>query len=187
MSGSGSAATARVVVGVSGSVGSLTALRRAADEARRRGAELWPVPAWRPPGGDPVARRGPGVSLMHGEWQRLARERLVAVLGDVFGETGPGVWMYALVARGTPGQALVETADREEDILVVGAGRRSLWHRACCRSVTRYCLAHAACPVLAVPRSPPASEPAAVHRCNARRLRLDTRHLAKETVRPDGA
>ncbi|MEJ8668464.1 universal stress protein [Streptomyces sp. MS1.AVA.1] len=104
MSGSGSAATARVVVGVSGSVGSLTALRRAADEARRRGAELWPVPAWRPPGGDPVARRGPGVSLMHGKWQRLARERLVAVLGDVFGETGPGVWMYALVARGTPGR-----------------------------------------------------------------------------------
>ncbi|MFF5480558.1 universal stress protein [Streptomyces sp. NPDC012935] len=187
MSGSGSVATARVVVGVSGSVGSLTALRRAADEARQRGAQLWPVLAWQPPGGDPAARRGPGVSLVHGEWQRLARERLVAVLSDVFGEAGPGVWMYALVAHGTAGQALVEIADREDDILVVGAGRRSRWHRACGRSVTRYCLAHATCPVLAVPPSALETELAAVHRRNAWRLRLDTRHLARDTVRPDGA
>jgi hypothetical protein len=40
----------RVVVGVSGSLGSLTALCRAAAEARLRGASLWPVLAWEPPG-----------------------------------------------------------------------------------------------------------------------------------------
>ncbi|MFE5917104.1 universal stress protein [Streptomyces sp. NPDC056468] len=187
MSGSDGPATPRVVVGVSGSLGSLTALSRAADEARRRGAELWPVLAWQPPGGDLAARRGPASSLLTDEWQRLARERLVGVLKDVFGEAGPGVWMYALVAQGSPGPALVEVADREDDVLVVGAGRRSHLHRACHRSVSRYCLAHAACPVLAVPPSPLESELAAVHRRNAWRLRLHTGHLAEETVPQEGA
>ncbi|MER5941150.1 universal stress protein [Streptomyces sp. NPDC001928] len=187
MSGSDGRVGPRVVVGVSGSLGSLAALARGAEEARRRGAELWPVLAWQPPGGDLAARRGPGASLLTDEWQRLARERLVGVLKDALGDTGPGVWMYALVAQGSAGLALVEVADREDDILVVGAGRRSLWHRACCRSVTRYCLAHATCPVLAVPPSPLESELAAVHRRNVWRLGLDTRELAGRTVPPEGA
>ncbi|GHH28821.1 hypothetical protein GCM10018780_85980 [Streptomyces lanatus] len=51
MSGSDGPARERVLVGVSGSLGSLTALARGAEEARRRDVELWPVPAWQPPGG----------------------------------------------------------------------------------------------------------------------------------------
>ncbi|GAA4087916.1 hypothetical protein GCM10022233_83700 [Streptomyces shaanxiensis] len=35
------------------------------------------------------------------------------LLADVFGACGPGVWMCALVAPGTPGRALVEVADRK--------------------------------------------------------------------------
>ncbi|MYR02834.1 universal stress protein, partial [Streptomyces sp. SID6139] len=54
---SGYDAVGRVVVGVSGSLGSVTALRRAGALARRLGAELWPVLAWEPPGGDPATRR----------------------------------------------------------------------------------------------------------------------------------
>ncbi|MCL8017084.1 universal stress protein [Streptomyces sp. AS02] len=96
----------------------------------------------------------PGASLLIEECQETARERLVGLLADVFGARGPGVWMCALVAHGAPGRALVEVADRETDILVAGAGRRGPWHRACHRSVTRYCLTHATCPVLAVPPSP---------------------------------
>src|SRR2546430_16230079 len=60
--GHGTPSPARVVVGVSGSPGSLTVLGRATDEARRRGAELRPVPAWEPPGGDLAARRSPAVA-----------------------------------------------------------------------------------------------------------------------------
>ncbi|MGW1726077.1 universal stress protein [Streptomyces sp. NPDC002306] len=168
---------ARVVVGVSGSPGSLTALRRAVEEARRRDAELWPVLAWEPPGGELSALRHPVPSETADQWQFLARERLLAILDDVFGDAGPGVGMRALVARGTPGPALVETADGANDVLVVGAGQRSQWHRACSRSISRYCLAHATCPVLAIPPSPLESELAAVHRRNAWRLRLDTRSL----------
>ncbi|GHH28824.1 hypothetical protein GCM10018780_85990 [Streptomyces lanatus] len=127
------------------------------------------------------------MSLLTGEWQRLARERLVGILGDAFGEGGPDVWMYALVAQGSPGRALVELADRADDVLVVGAGRRGLWRRACGRSVTRYCLTHATCPVLAVPPSPLESELATVHRRNAWGLRLDTGDLGREAVRREGA
>ncbi|MEU1304111.1 universal stress protein [Streptomyces shenzhenensis] len=187
MSESRPPSAARVVVGVSGSPGSRTALGRAADEARRRGAELWPVLAWRPPGGDLSCRRSPAAAVLAEDWERLAGERLEAALRAVFGETGPGLPGRALVVRGVPGPVLVRTADRDTDLLVVGAGRRGLLHRGLWPSVGRHCLAHAGCPVLAVPPSPLESALAAVHRRNAWRLRLDTRHLQREfeAVPPD--
>ncbi|MEU6092501.1 universal stress protein [Streptomyces sp. NPDC047085] len=176
MSGYDASAATRVVVGVSGSLGSVTALRRAAALARRLGAELWPVLAWEPPGGDPAARRTPASGLLVEEWQRLAKQRLASVLDEIFGEDGPGVPMRALVVRGATGRALVAIADRENDVLVVGAGRRGL-HRAFSGRVSRHCLAHAVCPVLAVPPSPLESDLVAVHRRNAWHLRMDTRDL----------
>lgn len=178
---------ARVVVGVSGSLGSLTALCRAAQEARSRGAELWPVLAWEPPGGQLAANRSTASCVQAYEWREPARERLLTALRDAFGEEGPGVAMCALVAHGTPARALVDVADRADDVLVVGAGRRGLWHRAFGPSVSRYCLAHAHCPVLAVPPSPLEAELAALHRRNAWRLRLDTGDFSDcpEVVRPE--
>ncbi|MFE4669210.1 universal stress protein [Streptomyces sp. NPDC056716] len=174
----------RVVVGVSGSLGSLTALYRAADEARRRDAELWPLLAWEPPGGELGAGRNPAPCVLLDEWRRLAARRLLDILADAFGDRGPGVPLHATVARGLPGIALVHAADREDDVLVVGAGRRSPWHRAFSRSVSRYCLGHAGCPVLAVPPSPLEAELAAVHRRNTWRLRLDARRFT-EGAPPD--
>ncbi|MFH8772794.1 MULTISPECIES: universal stress protein [unclassified Streptomyces] len=176
MSGYDTSAAARVVVGVSGSLGSVTALRRAAALARRLGAELWPVLAWEPPGGDPAARRSPAAGLLVEEWQRLAKQRLASVLDEIFGDDGPGVPMHAVIVRGTPGRALVATADRDNDLLVVGAGRRGL-QRAFSGRVSRHCLAHADCPVLAVPPSPLESDLVSVHRRNAWHLRMDIRGL----------
>ncbi|MBX7553159.1 universal stress protein [Streptomyces sp. NPDC004232] len=176
MSGYDASAVARVVVGVSGSLGSVTALRRATALARRLGAELWTVLAWEPPGGDPAARRCPAGGLAVEEWQRLARQRLIAVLEEIFGGDGPGVPVHAVVVRGAPGPALVATADREDDVLVVGAGRRGL-HRAFSGRVSRHCLAHAICPVLAVPPSPLESQLLSVHRRNTWHLRMDLRRL----------
>ena len=187
MSDSRRPSATRVVVGVSGSLGSLTALGRAAEEARCRGAELWPVLAWEPPGGDLAARRSPAAAVMVGDWERLARERLLRALCDVFGSTSPAVPGQALVARGAPGRALVQLADRHDDLLVVGAGGRGWLHRALWPSVSRYCLAHATCPVLAVPPSPLEADLAAVHRRNAWRLRLDSGHVERAfaSVPPD--
>jgi nucleotide-binding universal stress UspA family protein len=180
---------ARVVVGVSGSLGSTTALARAAVEARRRGAELWPVLAWEPPEGDLAGRRFPASRAMVPQWEQLARERLVGALREVFGGTGTGLPGQALVVRGAPGRALVRIADREDDVLVIGAGRRGRLHRALWPSVSRYCLAHAGCPVLAVPPSPLESTLASVHRRNTWRLRLDAGRLERESAAlpPGGA
>ena len=177
MSGYDTCTSGRVVVGVSGSLGSVTALRRAATEARLREAELWPVLAWEPPGGELAARRSPPPAPLVQEWRRTARERRADVLDQVFGDTGAGIPLHGVVVRATPGLALVETADRDEDILVVGAGRRG-WRRLFSGRVTRYCLTHAHCPVLAVPPSPLADALTSAHRRNAWHLPLDVRQLS---------
>ncbi|MGW7790387.1 universal stress protein [Streptomyces tricolor] len=169
-------APGRGVVGVRGSLNSVTALRRATALARRLGAELWPVLAWEPPGGDPAARRGPAAGLLVEEWQRLAKQRLASVLEEIFGAEDPGAPIHAVVVRGSPGRALVATADREDDVLVVGTGRRGI-QRAFSGRVCRHCLSHAQCPVLAVPPSPLESELLSVHRRNTWHLRIDTRGL----------
>ncbi|MFF3504688.1 universal stress protein [Streptomyces sp. NPDC003247] len=177
----------RVVVGVSGSSGSLTALRRAAAEARHRRAELWPVLAWQPPGGHLAAHRLPEASVAGEDHERLARRTLLSALRDVFGDSGADLPVRARVARDAPGRALVGIAGRADDLLVVGAGRRGPLGRALWPSVGRYCLAHAACPVLAVPPSPLQAALARARRRNRWRLRLDTGHLEREfaSVPPD--
>ncbi|GGN85486.1 universal stress protein [Streptomyces albiflavescens] len=166
----------RVVAGVSGSLGSLAALHRAAYEARRTGAELLVVTAWQPPGGDTAHGRGMYPSPLV-DFRREAGERLLTALRTAFGETGPGVPFQGLVVRGSTGRALVETADRADDLLVIGAGCRGRVHRALFPSVGRYCVAHAACPVLAVPPSPLEGELATMHRRIGLRLPLDAREL----------
>ncbi|MEV8554192.1 universal stress protein [Streptomyces glaucescens] len=170
----------RVVVGVSGSLGSRTALARAAAEARRRRAELWPVLVWEPPGGELSARRTTAAAVLAEDWERLARERLRTALSDVFGSPDPGLPGRTLLARGAPGPALVRIADRDDDVLVVGAGGRGRLRRALWPSVSRYCLARSRCPVLAVPPSPLQPALAAVRRRNAWGLPLDTGLLQRE-------
>ncbi|MCL7377703.1 universal stress protein [Streptomyces sp. 35G-GA-8] len=167
----------RVVVGVSGTLGSLTALHRAAAEARRADAELWAVLAWAPPGGEPSRRGSSGPSLLD-ECRWAAVERLLQATRTAFGDAGPGVPMEGLVVRGTPGAVLTGAANSPEDLLVVGAGVRGRLRRALRPSVARYCLAHASCPVLAVPPSPLQDGIDAVKRRIAWHMPLDTRELA---------
>ena len=53
--------------------------------------------------------------------------------------------------RGNAGPVLVAAASRDGDTLVVGAGRRGTFGRLRHGRVGRYCLAHAGCPVIAIP------------------------------------
>ena len=55
--------------------------------------------------------------------------------------------------RGDTGPVLVEVASQPDDLLIIGTGRRAGFGRMMRKSVSRYCLAHARCPVLAVPPS----------------------------------
>ncbi|MGW3690377.1 universal stress protein [Streptomyces sp. NPDC005125] len=167
----------RVVAGVSGTLGSLTALHRAAAEARRTDAVLRAVLAWSPPGGELGHRNQPWPELLT-ECRRVADDRLLRAVATAFGPAGPGVPMETLVVRGTPGLALIAATNGPEDLLVVGAGARGGLRRALHPSVARYCLAHAICPVIAVPPSPLQSDIAAVHRRISWHMPLNTRELA---------
>jgi nucleotide-binding universal stress UspA family protein len=147
------AAVHRVVVGVSGSLGSLQALRRAADEARAREATLVAVIAWIPPGGDFAERSHPSPYLRQ-IWRDAAKQRLADAFDAGLGGLPDDVAVLARIDRGEPGPVLVDVAGSPDDLLVIGTGRRSPVGRALRKSIGRYCLAHAKCPVLAVPPSP---------------------------------
>ncbi|MFD5409232.1 universal stress protein [Streptomyces nojiriensis] len=168
----------RVVAGTCGSLGSLTALHRAAAEARTRDAELWVVLAWQPPLGTPASRTSVGGTPLLADCRDAAVERLREVLGTAFGAGPPGVALAALTVRATPGAALVDTVRDAGDLLVVGTGSRGPLLRALRPSVARYCLAHAPCPVLAVPPSPLQADLDAVHRRIVWRRPLDAGDLA---------
>jgi nucleotide-binding universal stress UspA family protein len=139
-----------VVAGVSGSPGSVHALRYAADLARRHGAALVPVLAWVPPGGDMAEHKYPDPELRR-LWKQDAWQRLRGAIGTAFGGYPHGVRTWPLVLRGAAGPELVGLASQPGDLLVIGAGRRTALTRLACCPVARHCLAHAHCPVLAVP------------------------------------
>jgi nucleotide-binding universal stress UspA family protein len=142
---------------VTGSVGNLQALRTAAAEARRREAALVAVHAWVPPGGE-LAERRCSVPELRQVWQDAAWRRLSEAFDAALGGPPPDLPMEPVVMRGDAGRILVVAASREDDLLVVGAGRRGALTRLLRGQVGRYCLAHAACPVLVVPPSELAQE-----------------------------
>jgi len=145
-------AVRRIVVGVHGSLGSLQALRWAADEARERQVPLVPVIAWVPPGGDFAERTHPSPHLRR-VWHDAARQQLTDAFDEGLGGVPHDLLVQARVERGETGLVLVAVADQPEDLLIIGTGRRNPIGRALRKSVGRYCLAHAKCPVLAVPPS----------------------------------
>jgi nucleotide-binding universal stress UspA family protein len=140
----------RIIVGVHGSLGSLQALRYAAAEARERSAALVPVIAWVPPGGDAAERSRPSPYLRQ-IWREDARKKLWAAFDVGLGGFPADLHIEPHVERGEIGEVLVLLADRPDDLIVIGTGRRGRLTRALRRSAGRYCLAHAICPVLAVP------------------------------------
>lgn len=141
----------RIVVGVHGSLGSLQALRYAADEARDRGAPLAPVIAWIPPGGDMAERRSPSPYLRR-VWRDAAQERLDTAFDDGLGGLPADLRVEPMVVRGDTGPVLAAVC-AAEDLLVIGPRRRSPVGRALHKSAGRYLLAHAPCPVVIVPPS----------------------------------
>lgn len=143
----------RIVVGVNGSLGSLAALHRATAEARERNADLHVVLAWQLPGGGLGGRATYGAAVLQ-ECREAAVEELRTILDSAFAVSRPGVTLSGLTVRGEPGAVLVRAAPSADDLLVVGTGPRGRWLPGIRPSVTRYCLAHATCPVLAVPPNP---------------------------------
>jgi nucleotide-binding universal stress UspA family protein len=137
------AGTCRIVAGVSGSPGSVHALRHTAGLARHHDATLIPLLAWMAPGGNLSERNDPCPELRQ-LWEDQAWQRLWDTLDTAFGG-------LPAVLRGKPGKALTLVARQPGDLLVIGAGRQGPLRQLGGFSVSRYCLAHACCPVLAIP------------------------------------
>ena len=143
----------RPIVGASGSPGSLQALRYGEALARAHGAVLIPVIAWEPPGGN-HDERFQNSGYLRLACQDIACQRLRDALIAVWGEIPTSPLVQPRIARGPAGRVLVDLACHPGDVLIVGAGRRGTLARLAFPRVSRYCLAHAQCPILAIP--PPA-------------------------------
>jgi nucleotide-binding universal stress UspA family protein len=144
----------RIVVGVGSSPSSVVALRMAGRLARRDEVPLVAVHAWAPPSGELAERRAPAPAELRLAWKRAALDQLTKSIELAWGGMPGDLSIEHVIMRGPAGQVLIQIADHAEDLLVIGAGRRSPvpwpWHGP----VARYCQRHASCPVLAVP--PPA-------------------------------
>jgi nucleotide-binding universal stress UspA family protein len=151
----------RVVVGVSGSPGSLGALRYAAEMARGQNSILSPVLAWTPPGGDLADRRCPNPYL-RAVWKQAAWDRLWRAVDLALGGPPDGVAFSPDVVRGEPGAVLAQVV-QPSDVLVIGAGRQGALRRLMACRVGRYCMAHACCPVIAMPPARMAAEVHGLH------------------------
>jgi nucleotide-binding universal stress UspA family protein len=152
----------RVIAGVSGSAGSLQALRYAAGMANDHGAVLVPGLAWTPPGGETADRRYPSATLRTA-WREAAWDRMWRAVDLAIGGPPADAGNFAPeVLRGEPGLVLTQVAAAPGDVLVIGAGRQGGVRRLACK-VSRYCLGHACCPVISVPPARLATEAHGLH------------------------
>jgi nucleotide-binding universal stress UspA family protein len=110
------------------------------------------VIAWIPPGGD-LAERRHSSPYLRKIWRDAAWEQLWAAFDAGLGGMPADLHVEPQVVRGETGPVLVDIAGQPDDLLVIGTGRRVGFSRMMRRSVSRYCLAHARCLVLAVPPS----------------------------------
>ncbi|HEX7995663.1 MAG TPA: universal stress protein [Streptosporangiaceae bacterium] len=140
----------RVIAGVSGSLRSLGALRAGLEEARLTGALLVAVLAWEPAGGELAYRRAPCPVLLR-LWETAAVERLTGAFDAALGGIPRDVAVRLLVVRGKAGPVLVDFADQPGDLLIVGCAGGNRLRNSFRSSATRFCVAHARCPVLTVP------------------------------------
>jgi len=134
-----------VVVGVGRSFAGLQALRFAVAEGRRRGCPVLAVRVW----------------LMAQAWRTVcaqswrtemcddARDYALGAFDTAMGGLPDDVDVRVVPREGVVGPTLVASA-AGDDLLVVGGGRSILGYPYS-PQVTRYCVRHAHCPVIAVP------------------------------------
>jgi nucleotide-binding universal stress UspA family protein len=134
----------RVIVGVGRSLGAYQALRFAVAEARRRAAPLLAVRTFRSVTNGQILL--PGKFLSDGAiWQ------VDTAFAEALGGLPPDLTVMIIVQEGEVAHALVSTADRESDLLVIGGhcGHRLIRLRS--TAIARSCTRYATCPVVIVP------------------------------------
>ena len=154
----------RVVVGIDPTPSGMSALRRAVQEARERDSTLVAVRSW---------LTQPHMYAVAPDLREVDEADAREVVNTCFAETLGGfpadVSVETVVLPDYPGPALVTLADRDDDLLVLGSGRRN--RRGSGSRTVRYCTAWAACPVLVIP--PPQLARAVSQRALLRQLRRE--------------
>jgi nucleotide-binding universal stress UspA family protein len=86
-------------------------------------------------------------------WREAAHDRLRQSIEMAIGGPPADIEFSRVVVRGEAGPVLTEVAAEADDVLVIGAGQHGLLHRLLGCRVSRYCLGHTCCPLVAVPPS----------------------------------
>jgi len=134
----------KIVVGVDGSESSKNALRWAAAQAELTGAEIEVVTTWEYPPTLGWAPPYPSDFDPDEDARKALQEAVDSVLG-----TDPRVKVTLTVTEGHPAIVL-STASRGAGLLVVGSRGHGAFAGMLLGSVSEYCAAHAACPVVVV-------------------------------------
>lgn len=141
-----------VVVGVDGSLGSLVALRWAAQEAVGLDAELLAVHAYHPA---PDARSCEWPVCTPDHPAEQAQARIAGVVRQALAGEPARPAIRILVRAGEAGPILAEAAHHAR-MLVVGSRGHGRLVGALLGSVGAYCQRHARCPVVVIPTPPEA-------------------------------
>ena len=138
------------MVGVDGSSASLGALWFAVEEARQRYVPVRIV--YVDVAGEVGSWTLGAAAVIAGSAEPSRGSRMVEdALVELFGGVPADVPISVTLAAPPVGPALVNAVS-EPDLLIVGRSRRGLARRLFLGSVSAYCAAHAACPVVCVPR-----------------------------------
>ncbi|MFS8204725.1 universal stress protein [Streptomyces sp. CWNU-52B] len=145
----GPEAHGRVLLGVAEAKRGSAAVRFAFQEAKRRGAALEAVRAWRCP-----AYESTDHPLLAGEPARLHEQQAGEILAAAVDEAAaeyPSVELHRRIVEGTARKVLLD-ASASADLLVVGARRRNGHFGLQLGRVAHTALHHSACPVAVVPQ-----------------------------------
>ncbi len=163
--------TPRIIVGVGDIQDGARALTWALTEARRRGAQLHAIRAWHD-----IGRPGP----MTADWGKQLEEAAGKTLTEAFdlatGGAVPSFSCRLLTREGATAEVLLRYADRDDDMIVLGASRHGPWWPFGQKTV-RACVRKAGCPVVVVPQA--ALARAASMRKLVRELRRELRQMEK--------
>lgn len=135
----------RIVVGVSGSMASVQALRWAACMSELLDGQLHVVLAWCP---ERVAMYAPRGRSTPDEQRSRAIERLNVAMRAVFGQEPPNA-VATEIATGSAELALVSRS-AEADLLVIGSAKSKTAPGYLVGPVVRACIGQARCPVVVI-------------------------------------
>lgn len=135
----------RIIVGIDDSPASIAALKFAAEEATLRDVPLRIIHSWQV---DATMAMG-AAAIPWQDFETDAQEVATSVVAEALGDEG-AAQADVEVVHGIAGQVLV-AACQPDDLLVLGTRVHTGLKRMLHGSVSRHCLTHAPCAVLAVP------------------------------------